>query len=350
MLPVVLDCMGGDHAPREIVAGAVAAVREHDVPLILVGPARRIRALLAEHDAAGKIPIVHTDESLEMDEGALASWRKPRSTVAIACELIKHGKAGALVSAGSTAGVVATSAVRLKTQHGIMRPAIAVTLPTRPRPTVLLDAGATADARPELLVQFAMLGTAYAQIRMGVERPTVGLLTIGAEPGKGNKLVKKAHELLVASSLEFAGNVEGHDLLRGKVDVIVTDGFTGNVALKTMEGTIRIALAELRRALGSSRSAKLGAALQRKELSALNSRYDSETYGGGVLLGLNGAVVIAHGAARAKGIAAACKLAYDLSSGRLVDRVKEQVKTAEKPSRFARRSGSDQVGGAPAGG
>ena len=163
MLPVVLDCMGGDHAPREAVAGAVGAVRDHDVPLILVGPARRLRTLLAEHDAAGKIPIVHTDQALEMGEGALASWRKPRSTVAIACELIKHGKAGAMVSAGSTAGVVATSAVRLKGQHGIMRPAIAVALPTLPLPTVLLDAGATADAKPEMLLQFAMLGTAYAQ-------------------------------------------------------------------------------------------------------------------------------------------------------------------------------------------
>ncbi|GAB3662412.1 phosphate acyltransferase PlsX [Actinocorallia lasiicapitis] len=341
-LPVALDCMGGDHAPREIVAGAVAAHTEHDVPLILVGPARRIRGLLAEHGVAGQIPIVHTDESLDMDEGALASWRKPRSTVAIACELIRHGKAGALVSAGSTAGVVATSAVRLKSAAGILRPAIAVTLPTQPHPTVLLDAGATADAKPEMLVQFAMLGTAYAQIRLGVPRPRVGLLTIGAEAGKGNRLAKKAHELLEASPLEFAGNVEGHDLLRGRVDVIVTDGFTGNVALKTMEGTIRVAVDELKQALTASRTAKLGAVLQRKELTALTARFDSETYGGGVLLGLNGAVVIAHGAAKAKGIAAACRLGYDLSSGGLTDRVKDQLHTASKPSRFARRPPAEE--------
>ncbi|WP_460302356.1 phosphate acyltransferase PlsX [Actinocorallia aurea] len=332
--------MGGDHAPREVVAGAVAAARDHGVPLILVGPARRIRALLAEYGygelrgQAAELSIVHTDESLEMGEGALASWRKPRSTIAIACELIKHGKAGALVSAGSTAGVVATSAVRLKTQHGILRPALAVTLPTVPRPTVLLDAGATADAKPEMLVQFAMLGTAFAQIRLGVERPRVGLLTIGTEPGKGNKLTKKAHELLAASPLEFAGNVEGHDLLRGSVDVIVADGFTGNVALKTMEGTLRVAVGELRRALSSSRTAKLGAVLQRRELHALTDRFDSDTYGGGVLLGLNGAVVIAHGAATAKAISSACKLAFDLSEGRLIDRVKDQVGAAAKPSRF----------------
>ncbi|GAA3201593.1 phosphate acyltransferase PlsX [Actinocorallia longicatena] len=350
MLPVALDCMGGDNAPREIVAGAVAAFREHDVPLVLVGPARRIRGLLAEHGMAGQIPIVHTDESLDMDEGALASWRKPRSTVAIACELIKHGKAGALVSAGSTAGVVATSAVRLKTAVGIMRPAIAVTLPTRPRPTVLLDAGATADAKPEMLVQFAMLGTAFAQIRLDVPHPRVGLLTIGAEAGKGNKLSKKAQELLSAAPIEFAGNVEGHDLLRGRVDVIVTDGFTGNIALKTMEGTIRVAVNELRAALTGSRTAKIGAALQRKELQALTARFDSETYGGGVLLGLNGAVVIAHGAAGARGIAAACKLGYDLSVGGLTERVKDQLHAATKPSRFSRRHPADPVGGPPAGG
>ncbi|MCD0447714.1 phosphate acyltransferase PlsX [Actinocorallia sp. API 0066] len=326
--------MGGDHAPREVVAGAVMAARDHEVPLILVGPSRRIRALLAEYDAVGNLSIVHTDESLEMGEGALASWRKPRSTIAIACELMKHGKAGALVSAGSTAGVVATSAVRLKTQHGILRPAIAVTLPTRPRPTVLLDAGATADAKPEMLVQFALLGTAFAQIRLGVARPRVGLLTIGAEPGKGNKLTKKAHELLAASPLEFAGNIEGHDLLRNTVDVIVADGFTGNIALKTMEGTLRVAVDELKHALTSSRRAKLGAALQRRELTTLTDRFDSDTYGGGVLLGLNGAVVIAHGASRARAIAAACKLAFDLSEGKLIDRVREQLGSAARPSRF----------------
>ncbi len=349
MLPVVLDCMGGDHAPREAVAGAVGAVRDHDVPLILVGPARRLRTLLAEHDAAGKIPIVHTDQALEMGEGALASWRKPRSTVAIACELIKHGKAGALVSAGSTAGVVATSAVRLKSQHGIVRPAIAVTLPTLPTPTVLLDAGATADAKPEMLLQFAMLGTAYAQILLDVPRPRVGLLSIGSEAGKGNKLVKKAHELLAASSLEFIGNLEGHDLLRGRAEVIVTDGFTGNVALKTIEGALRVGAAELRQALTASRTAKLGAALQRKELGALSERFDSETYGGGVLLGLNGAVVIAHGSSRARGISAACKLAYDLSRGKLVDRVKEQLGASSKPSIFARRPHAETTGGAAPG-
>lgn len=344
-LPIAVDTMGGDHAPEEIIAGAVAAVREHGVRLVLVGQAPRIRAELDRHGVIGEIPIAHADEALDMGEGALASWRKPRSSVAIACHLIKQGRASALVSAGSTAGVVATSRLRLKGQQGVLRPAIAVTLPTRPRPTVLLDAGATADVKPETLVQFAALGTAYAQIRLGLERPRVGLLSIGAEPGKGNKLARRAHELLASGhhGVRFTGNVEGHDLLSGQVDVIVTDGFTGNVALKTMEGTIGTAFAEIRSAMTGSRSAKVGALLQRRRLQGLRERLDPETYGGGVLLGLNGTVVIAHGASRARAITSACVLAHELAAGRIVERIREQV-SATRTSRFGRWTHGDDKG------
>ncbi|WP_157432050.1 phosphate acyltransferase PlsX, partial [Actinomadura hibisca] len=343
--PIAVDTMGGDHAPEEIVAGAVAAVREHGVRLLLVGQAPRIRRELDRLGVAGEIPIVHAEEALDMGEGALASWRKPRSSVAIACHLIKQGRASALVSAGSTAGVVATSRLRLKGQPGVLRPAIAVALPTRPRPTVLLDAGATADVKPETLVQFAALGTAYAQIRLGLERPRVGLLNIGAEAGKGNKLAKRAHELLSGGhhDVEFVGNVEGHDLLAGVVDVIVTDGFTGNVALKTMEGTVRTAFGEIRGAMTASRTAKVGALLQRRRLQELRDRLDSDTYGGGVLLGLNGTVVIAHGASRAKAITSACVLAYELAAGRIVERIREQI-AATRTSRFPRWPHGDRDG------
>lgn len=336
-LPVAVDTMGGDHAPDEIVAGAVEAVREHGVRLVLVGQAMRIRQELDRYGYLGKIPIVHADEALDMGEGALASWRKPRSSIAIACHLIKQGRASALVSAGSTAGVVATSRLRLKGQQGVMRPAIAVTLPTRPRPTILLDAGATADVKPETLVQFAALGTAYAQILLGLERPAVGLLNIGAEPGKGDKLARRAHELLSSGNhgIEFAGNVEGYDLLSGRVDVIVTDGFTGNVALKTMEGTIGAAFSEIRDAMTASPAARMGALLQRRRLQELRDRLDPDTYGGGVLLGLNGTVVIAHGASRARAITSACELAHRLAAGRIVERIREQV-AATRTSRFGR--------------
>ncbi|MFC4056389.1 phosphate acyltransferase PlsX [Actinomadura syzygii] len=350
-LPVAVDTMGGDHAPEEIVAGAVDAVEEHGVRVVLVGQATRIRRELDRHGAIGKIPIVHADEALDMGEGALASWRKPRSSIAIACHLIRQGRASALVSAGSTAGVVATSRLRLKGQQGVLRPAIAVTLPTRPRPTILLDAGATADVKPEGLVQFAALGTAYAQILLGLERPTVGLLNIGAEPGKGDKVAKRAHELLAGGGhgLEFAGNVEGHDLLTGKVDVIVADGFTGNVALKTMEGTIRTAFAEVRDAMTAGRAARMGALLQRRRLQDLRDRLDPDTYGGGVLLGLNGTVVIAHGASRARAITSACELAHRLAAGRIVERIREQV-ALTRTSRFGRwtHGERDGTGGGPA--
>jgi glycerol-3-phosphate acyltransferase PlsX len=335
---IVVDAMGGDNAPDEVVAGVISAARERGVRAILVGQAPRIREVLAAHEALGEIPIVHAEDVVAMDEGALAGLRRPRSSVAIACRLIRRGHASALVSAGSTGGVVATSRLRLRGAPGVTRPAIAVVLPTRPRPTVLLDAGATADAKPEMLVQFATLGTAYARIRLGIESPRVGLLTIGEEAGKGNKLTRRAHELLSGDveGVEFAGNVEGSDLLAGKVDVVVTDGFTGNVALKTVEGAVRLVVGEMREALGGSRTAKFGALLQRRRLRELRERLDSETYGGGVLLGLNGTVVIAHGAARAPGIAAACVLAGDLAESRIVERIGEGI-AANRPHRLPRR-------------
>src|SRR5699024_5691988 len=211
-LPVVaVDAMGGDHGPEEAVRGAVTAVRELGLRVLLVGRRTEVASLLAEHDALREVPVVHAEDVLEMHEGALASWRRPRSSVAVACHLIRRGIAHALVSAGSTGGIVATATVRLRTQTGVVRPALAVPLPTGEKPTVLLDAGATADAKPEMLVQFAHLGSAYAQTAFGVQRPTVGLLTIGSEPGKGNKLARKAGELLTAAgesgALDFHGNI-----------------------------------------------------------------------------------------------------------------------------------------------
>ena len=190
--------------------------------------------------------------------------------------------------------------MRLRPLPGVTRPGLAVALPTRPTPTVLIDAGAIADPKPEMFVQFAQLGVAYAEVAFGIAEPTVGLLTIGAEPGKGNKLAKRAHELLDAEPhgglpISFAGNVEGGDLLAGKVDVVVTDGFTGNVALKTLEGTASYTAAQLREALGGSRAARFGALFQRRGLRELAERLDSETYGGAALLGLEATIVIAHG-------------------------------------------------------
>jgi glycerol-3-phosphate acyltransferase PlsX len=323
--------MGGDHAPDDIVAGAVAAAREHGTRVALTGRPGLLRPLLARHAASDEVWIVPAEEALSMDEGALASWRRPRSSIAVACQLVRRGQATAVMSAGSTAAIVATARLRLRPLPGVLRPALAVLLPTQPEPTLLVDAGAIADPKPEMLVQFAQLGVAYAQVACGIAEPRVGLLTIGAEPGKGNKLTRRAHELLDADPphgglpISFAGNIEGGDLLTGKVDVVVTDGFTGNVALKALEGAGIFASRQLREALSSSPAARIGTLLQRRSLRQLGERLDAETYGGAALLGLEATVVIAHGAVAARGAAAAVKLAADLASAGITEKIKERL-------------------------
>jgi len=340
---VAVDAMGGDNAPEAIVAGAVSAWRQWGVRAVLVGRPGQLRSLLADHGATGEIRLVAAEDSVAMAEGALASWRRPRSSIAIACQLVHLGQATAVMSAGSTAAIVSIARLRLRNLTGVLRPALAVALPTRPTPTLLIDAGAIADPKPEMLAQFAQLGSAYAEVAFGLTNPRVGLLSIGAEPGKGNKLAKRAYELLSAEAMHgtapinFAGNVEGGDLLAGKVDVIVTEGFTGNVALKTLEGTARFTASQFRSALGGSRRAKLGALLQRRELRDLHDRFDPETYGGAALLGLEGTVVIAHGAATERGAAAACRLAAELARGRTTERIKERL-APHRQGHFLRRS------------
>jgi glycerol-3-phosphate acyltransferase PlsX len=313
-------------------------------PVILTGRPTVLNPLLAAHrEVAGLLRVAPADDAIAMDEGALASWRRPRSSVAVACQLVRRGQAAAVVSAGSTGGVVATARLRLRSVPGLLRPALAVVLPTRPRPTFLLDAGAIADPKPEMLLQFAQLGVAYAQIAHNVAEPAVGLLTIGAEPGKGNKLTRRAYELLTAppphgaAPIRFAGNVEGGDLLASKVDVIVTDGFTGNVALKTLEGATRFTADQLRAVLQGSRAARVGALLQRRGLRELAGWMDTETYGGAALLGLEGTVVIAHGASSARGISSACLLAADLVKGEITEKFRERL-GAGRGTHFLRRS------------
>jgi glycerol-3-phosphate acyltransferase PlsX len=338
---VAVDAMGGDHAPEEVVAGAIAATA-HGVPIVLTGRASQLRPLLSTHPRGSEVRVVPAEDSLGMGEGALASWRRPRSSVAVACQLVRRGQAAAVVSAGSTAGIVATARLRLRSLPGLLRPGLAVVLPTGPTPTLLVDAGAIADPKPEMMLQFAQLGVAYAQVAFGVEDPRVGLLTIGAEPMKGNKLALKAHELLAAPQhggrpIRFTGNIEGSDLLAGQVDVVVTDGFTGNVALKTIEGAGRFATQQIRAAFEGSRAARFGALFQRRMLRELAGGMDAETYGGAALLGLEGTVVIAHGSSTAKGIASACQLADNLARGHITERIRERLGSGHRGSHFLRR-------------
>jgi glycerol-3-phosphate acyltransferase PlsX len=305
---IAVDAMGGDYAPDEIVAGALAAQREHRLTTLLTGPPARLRPVIARLGGGSELRVVPAEDVVGMGEGALAGFRRPRSSIAVACQLVRRGQASAVVSAGSTGAIVASARHRLLPLPNVPRPGLAVLLPTYPKPTVLIDAGATADPKPEMLVQFGHLGVAYAQIALGTQAPKVGLLTIGAEPGKGNALTRRAHELLAAEPqggglpLYFAGNIEGGDLT-------------------------------------STRAARLGAALQRRGLRELSHRLEPETYGGAALLGLGGTVVIAHGASTARAVTAACELAANLTRGDITERVKERIGVTEprRPTHFLRR-------------
>ncbi|MGP4097041.1 phosphate acyltransferase PlsX [Nonomuraea sp. KM90] len=302
--PVVLDAMGGDHGPAETVAGAVAARRAHGVPVVLVGDEPRVTGELRRHGAAGEIAVVHAGDAVPMAERGASAVARAASSLAVGCELVSRGEGGAFVSAGSTGAVVACASRGIGRSGGVLRPALAVALPSLAGgASVLVDAGATADPSPAMVAQFALLGVGYARAVLGRADPVVGLLSIGSEPGKGNRLTRRAAELLADLPLRFHGNVEGHDVLTGAVDVIVTDGFTGNVVLKNVEGCVRTALAMV---------AEAGIASPDR-LAEVARRYDPETHGGAVLLGLRGSVVVAHGSSPAATIARACSVAYALA-------------------------------------
>ncbi|MFG2076144.1 phosphate acyltransferase PlsX [Nonomuraea maritima] len=302
--PVALDAMGGDHGPAETVAGAVAACRAHRVPVVLVGEEARLTAELRRHGATGEIAVVHADDAVPMTERGPAAAAMTASSLAVGCRLVSAGEAGALVSAGSTGAVVACAMRGIGRAGGVLRPALAVALPTLAGGvSVLVDAGATADPSPAMVAQFALLGAGYARSVLARADPVVGLLSIGSEPGKGNRLSRQAEELLAAAPVRFHGTVEGHDVLTGRVDVIVTDGFTGNVVLKSVEGCVRTALAMV---------AEQGIASPER-LAAVARRYDPQTHGGAALLGLRGTVVVAHGSSGAATVARACVMAYALA-------------------------------------
>ncbi|MGC5013504.1 phosphate acyltransferase PlsX [Streptosporangium sp. DT93] len=314
--PVVVDAMGGDHGPVETVAGAVRALRELGIPVVLVGRGEGVRAELARHGAVGEIDVVHAEDVVPMSERGAGAVSSTTSSLTVGCDLVRRGQASAFVSAGSTGAVVSCAIRGIGRAPGVLRPALAIALPSvTGGATVLVDAGATSDPTPEMIAQFAVLGASYARLVLGVADPSVGLLSIGSEPGKGNRLTRRAGELLPALPLRFHGNVEGHDVLAGTVDVIVTDGFTGNVVLKNVEGSVRTALALVARSGG----------VAAEEVRRVARLYDPETHGGAALLGLTGTVVVAHGSSPAATIARACAVAHDLSrdgtTGRAGDRL-----------------------------
>ena len=297
---IAVDAMGGDRGPEEIVAGALDA-RSDTLTPVLFGPVGIETHGLELQETAGVI---------EMHEKPAEAVRsKPDSSLVAAVRAVAEGTADAVVSAGNTGAMLAAGLLELRRLPGVMRPAIAVPIPAKNGPSVLIDAGANADARPEHLVQFATMGAVFAQEILGIADPVVRLLSIGEEPQKGNQLTLEAHELLAASDLNFAGNTEGRELMLGAADVVVTDGFTGNVALKLLEGTIRTLLDSLREEISATATGKLGGLLIRPAARRLRHRLDPDTYGGAYLLGLRGLAVIAHGNSSRTAIANAVRLA-----------------------------------------
>jgi glycerol-3-phosphate acyltransferase PlsX len=327
MIRVAVDAMGGDRGPEEIVAGAVDAGSDTVQPVI-VGP----RGL----DTRG-LELIEAPDVIAMDEKPTDAVRgKPDSSLVVACRAVGERQADAVVSAGNTGAMLAACLLEIRRIPGVRRPAIAVTIPARRGPSVLLDSGANADARPEDLVQFAHMGAVFAEEILGVANPEIRLLSIGEEAEKGNQLTLDAHQLLASSTdLNFAGNAEGHELLSGAADVVVTDGFTGNVALKVTEGTIRSLLEGLREEITATVAGKVGGLLIRQAARRLRERLDPDTYGGAYLLGLRGLAVIAHGNSSRRAIANAIRLAArgveNDVVGRLTQNLGESV-LASRPS------------------
>jgi glycerol-3-phosphate acyltransferase PlsX len=314
---VAVDALGGDHGPEEIVAGALAA-RSDAIEPVLFGPAG-----LETHG----LELVVTTQEIAMDEKPADAVRgKTDSSLVAACRAVHDGHAEAVVSAGNTGAMLAAGLVYIRRLPGVLRPAIGVVVPTRKGPSVLIDAGANADCRAEHLLQFAVMGSVFAQEILELPRPSVGLLSIGEEPEKGNQLTLEAHELLARSALvDFRGNVESRWLLAHAADVIVCDGFTGNVVLKLLEGTIRTTLDWLRTEITASSRGKAGGLLIKPAAGRLRAHLDPETYGGAYLLGLRGLSVIAHGNSSQTAIANAIRLAARGIEHGVVTRLRERM-------------------------
>lgn len=306
MLPIALDAMGGDRAPGEILAAAHAA-HELGIPIVLVGPEGL--------DGVGEIPLIAASEVIEMDDDpAQGVRRKKDSTLVRAAEAVRDGRASAMISAGNTGATMASALLRMGRIKGVSRPAIATPLPVPGHsPNILLDAGANAEVQPEWLVQFAQMGSVFARHRFGVAEPKVGLLSIGEEPGKGDPLRKEAYELLaVAPGIDFVGNVEGRDMLLKTADVIVTDGFTGNVVLKTLEGGVKVVLKAILDAFGSDPANQPHVDALLPSLLPLYDQMTPDSYGGAMLLGVDGVCIISHGSSSSTAMLNAIKVAKEM--------------------------------------
>lgn len=322
MLPVAVDAMGGDHAPGNIVEGALTAAR-NGIEVLLVG-----RGDLASDFDLGEIEVVEATEVIDMDEDpAQGVRRKKDSSLVRAAEAVRDGRASAMISAGNTGAAMAAALLRMGRIKGVSRPAIATPIPVPGAgPTVLLDAGANSEVQPDWLVQFAQMGSIFARQRFAIEAPRVGLLSIGEEPGKGDQLRKDAFGLLDAvDGIDFIGNVEGRDIMTDDVDVVVTDGFTGNVVLKTLEGAMKSLVAGLLGAFDTTDDTRAHAEALLPALLPLYETLDPETYGGAMLLGVDGVCIISHGSSSARAISNAIGVARDMVDADVVAEIRAAI-------------------------
>ena len=333
---IAVDAMGGDHAPARIVDGALAAARHLGIGVDLVGRSDAVRAELVRHDDADALDVMVIDapDVVEMIESpAQALRRKPRSSIRVAAERVARGEAAALVSAGHTGATVVAAHAAFGMLPGVERPALAPSIPTRQGSAVLIDAGATVECKPAYLLQFGVMGAVYARTWMGIERPRVGLLSIGEEETKGNDLTREAHQLLKASRLHFVGNVEARDIFAGQADVIVCDGFTGNVALKLSEGLVEMVEDLLGEELQSTFSAQVGYLLSRRAFRRFRKRVDYSEYGGAPLMGVAGLCIVGHGRSSAKAVRNAVAMASRFVSSNVLARVEQEIATVRPPTR-----------------
>ncbi len=320
--------MGGDHAPAPIVDGAVAAARHLGGSIILVGPRDRLEAELARHDDARALAIrvVDAPEVVGMHESpAAALRRKPGASIRVAVDEVAGGRAAAVVSAGNTGATVMAAYAALGLLPGVQRPALATAIPTKAARAVLLDVGANAECRPAHLLHFAVMGSVYAQLALGIPQPRVGLLSIGEEETKGNELTREAHQALKEAPVHFIGNVEARDVYAGVADVIVCDGFTGNVALKISEGLAEMVETLLREELSSTFSTRVGYLLSLRAFRRFRKRVDYSEYGGAPLLGVGGVVIVAHGHSSAKAVRNAILLASRFAREQLTARIEQGI-------------------------
>lgn len=328
---IALDAMGGDHGSDQLVAGAVQAACEFGHHVVLLGDRQVLqRAVDQQAKHLSQITIVHTTQVVGMDESPMDGIRKKKdSSIRVAFQLLHQKEVDAVVSAGNSGATLAAAVKEVGRLQGISRPGIAGIFPTLKKPLAVMDVGANVDCRPQHLYQFAVMATAFSKALFGHEHPKVGLLSIGEEGGKGNALVKSTHEMLSKSSLNYIGNVEGREIFHGDVDVLVCDGFVGNVCLKLSEGLAEAMVAMLREEFSKSVRSKIGYLLTRQAYANIKKRTDYAEYGGGPLLGFNGTGIICHGRSNATAIKNAIRVAAELVQNKMNDRILEMLATPE---------------------